>query len=289
MMRSPAPYALLIALLCSAFGTLPAQDTIFLPTDTIRVGELEWDMFKDWEGTRPVVTEFDELYGDKVQLMLDFYPTGEVEQITFGFMQDEVFVPHGPSRFYYKPGELLGKRTYVMGSLEGPAEDYYPLGQVKTKAFFSGDSLHGTYLHFYVGGKLEEKVDYANGKEQGLYQAWYSNGARKEACLYEDGLRQGADTAFYESGDIYSISHYEGDTLHGEVRFFHRNGRTWSLRHYEEGRLMRVSFIKNEKGEELSVGPFREGEGELNVYNEAGKLIGMDTYKGGLLIKSKDL
>lgn len=288
-MRSLATYLLLALLLCSARRTVFAQDTIFLPTDTIRVGELEWEMFKGWEGTRPIVTEFDELYGDKIQILLEFYPTGEVEQIIFGFVQDEEFIPHGPSRYYYQPGELLGRRTYVMGKLEGQAEDYYPLGQVKMKAVFAGDSLHGTYMHFYLGGQLEEQVEYANGLEQGLYQSWYSNGTRKEACNYEDGHRMGEDTAFYESGDIYSLSNYESDTLHGDLRFFHRNGRIWSLRRYEHGRLIHVSFIKDEKGDELSAGPFREGDGELNVYNEAGKLIGMDTYKDGLLIKSKDL
>lgn len=273
------------------FG-LPAdvqgQDTIYLKGDTIRVGELEWDMEKDFLAKGAMLSDNMELYGEHVKIFLGYHPNRTVEQIVFGYLEEGRFVPHGPARYYYDSGHLLSKRYYEEGVMEGPAFDYYKDGKVMVRTQFKDDLLNGPYSSFYDGGALDQQGSYDRGAVSGVFKSFYSNGKLKWVEYYDSsGVKEGVDSTFYETGGVESVYAFVDGLEDGPAKFFHRNGRPWSERTYAQGKLVEVVFIRDAKGKDLEVGNFSGGKGWVNVYSDAGKLLKREKYKDGLLRKTK--
>lgn len=267
---------------------LMAQDTIYFRGDTIRVGELEWDMEKDWQSKRPLLSENRELYGEHIRILLHYHANRAVEQIQFGYAAgDSGFVPHGPTRYFYDSGHLLGKRRFVDGRRDGPAIDYHKNGQVLLQAFYHQDTLEGSYASYYENGQLDTQCSYVKGEVQGLYRAWYSNGRPRWTEQWQDGLRVGPDTSFYETGTVERILHYTAGALDGTALYFHRNGRPWVERVYTAGRLRSVSFVKSKEGLPLDIGEFEDGDGWLWIYDDEGLPIERERYRDGVLRRVK--
>ena len=269
-------------------SSVMGQDTIYLKGDTIRVGELEWDMEKDYLAKGAMLSDNKELYGEHVKIFLGYHPNRMVEQIVFGYLEEGSFVPHGPARYYYDSGHLLSKRYYEEGVMEGPAYDYYKDGKVMVRTQFEDDLLHGSYSSFHDGGALDQRGIYDRGAVSGVFRSYYSNGKLKWVEYYDStGVKQGMDSTFYETGRLESVFSFEEGVENGEAVFYHRNGKVWSKRTYEEARLVEVEFIHDATGKSLEVGRFSGGNGWLNVYSDAGKLLKREKYKDGFLRKVK--
>lgn len=270
-------------------GEIMAQDTIFYRGDTIRVGELEWEIEKQWPMRKEWITKNEEFYGKDIYILHRYYRKGVVEQISFGYMGNTGFVEHGPTRFYYASGDLLGKRTYRDGKLHGTAEDFFDTRRPKMIAYFQEGLLEGEYFTFWEDGTPESHTEFRAGKQVGEEQWYYSNGVLKEKVNYVKGQRQGGDTTWYESGDLESITHYRDGELDGTTQFFHRNGKPWTERTYEQGRLVSIAFLRNSEGKPLVIGDFREGNGTVNVYSESSKLIAVEQYREGQLLRTRQV
>lgn len=285
------PFVLLILFLSFFLlptSTLQAQDTIFLKGDTIRVGELEWDMEKDYESKGVIISQNEELYGENVRIFLEYHSNREVSQIVFGYIEQEAFIPHGPARYYYPSGHLLGKRYFNEGLLVGKAEDYYKDGTVQMRSYFENDTLHGAYETFHEDGKPNMKGSFLKGLFFGALRSYYETGKPEFIEYYDSaGVKQGWDTTFYETGTLESEFHFKNGIEDSTARFYHRNGRIWSERFYVDGRLQTVSFIKDKKGKELEIGNFDNGFGWLFIYNDDGILQSRSKYRYGLLKKTK--
>lgn len=282
---------ILILLFTASFPkSMIAQDTIFLFGDTIRVGELEWDMEKDWRARGSLLSENKDLYGKNVRIFLDYYPNKMAEQITFGYVDSlGNFIAHGPARYFYPDGQLLSKRYFEEGKMHGPARDFYTNTKVKVISRFQNDTLDGPYESFYDNGIREQKAYYKRGRPEGAYRAWYANGKRKWVEWYQNGLKYGADSSYFETGKLESVIYYRGDKMEGLATVFHRNGKVWTERLYDKGRLMEVRFLKSKDGRPLEIGSFKNGNAWLNVYNDDGILIAKEKYRNGYLRKEKQL
>ena len=286
--RLICPFLLALSLAFSL--NLPAQDTIFLFGDTIRVGELEWDMEKDWRARGVLLSENESLYGKHVRIFLGYYSNKNTEQIVFGYLDSlQGFVAHGPARYFYPSGHLLGKRYHVEGELNGKAEDFYKSGQIKMRGTFQHDTLDGLYFEYYDNGVKSQECVFHKGLPQGSYRAWYANAQPKWAEYYDNGEKNGGDTSYYETGKIESIFHYLDNEKHGSAIYYHRNGMVWTQREYVKGKLDDVIFMKNKTGRPLEVGTFSDGNGWLNIYNDDGILIAKDKYHRGYLKRTKTI
>lgn len=267
-----------------------SQDTIFLFGDTIRVGELEWDMEKDWRARGVLLSENKDLYGPKVRIFLGYYGNKNTEQIVFGYLDSlQNFIAHGPARYFYPSGHLLGKRYHEEGVRHGKAEDFYKNGQVKMRSYFHNDTLHGAYTAYYENGVKSLACQYERGQPHGTYRAWYANQQRKWTEQYEHGVKTGPDSSFYETGKLESVFHFQENETNGEAIFYHRNGNPWTKRIYEMGKLVDVTYMKNKTGRPLEIGTFSEGNGWLNIYNDDGILVTKEKYRHGKLRRSKEM
>ncbi len=278
---------LFLSFLLPAFS-LSAQDTIFLKGDTIRVGELEWDMEKDYESKGVIISKNEELYGKNVRIFLEYHSNREVSQIVFGYIDAEMFIPHGPARYYYPSGHLLGKRYFNEGLLIGKAEDFYKDGTVQMRSYFENDTLNGPYTVFHEDGKPNMKGYFRKGLFFGALRSYYETGKQEFVEYYDStGVKQGWDSTFYETGTLESEFYFKNGIEDSTARFYHRNGRIWTERFYVEGRLQTVSFIKDKKGKDLDIGSFDNGFGWLFIYNDDGILQSRSKYRYGLLKKTK--
>lgn len=288
VLLTPTYITYLLFCLFPVFGL--AQDTIFLGTDTIRVGNLEWNMQKDWRENRPILTMKQELYGDSVRIFVGFHDNKSVEEITFGYQDAEgQFIPHGPCRYYYDDGKLLGKRWFTHGTKEGKALDFYPSGALKSRTTYKNDILEGDFLSYYENGATDQEGKLKRGTENGVFISYYSNGQKKQVTTYVDGVPFGADTCFYENGSIQQAGNYQDGFLDGELKLFHRNGNPWALRVYDRERLIEVKWIRNNEGRALEIGTFEDGSGKLNIYDENSLLIAREKYRNGFLKKRKEV
>ncbi len=273
------------------FGSPPlsfSQDTIFYDGDTIRVGELEWDMEKDYRGRGEMLSENKELYGEKIKIYLLYHPNRMVDQILFGYLEGESFIPHGPARFYFDSGQLLGKRYYQDGLLEGPAEDYYKNAQPSMRTTFSANQLDGEFTTFYENGEVDQQGHYVHDTIVGFFRSYYSNKQLQWVEFYDStGMKQGRDSTFYETGDLESVFEFSEDVEDGTAIFYHRNGRIWSKRIYQNGLLKEIEFTKDAKGKDLDPGTFSQGNGWVNIYNDTGVLLEREKFKNGQFVKAK--
>lgn len=273
-----------------AFTQVQAQDTIFLYGDTIRVGSLEWDMQKDWRAKGTRITENRQLYGDHVRILLEYHRNRSVAEIDFGYVDKaEGFVKHGPARFYYETGQLLGKRTFVEGQMQGLAEDYYRDGKIKVRTRMRDDQLEGSYESFFPDGVRESACRYLRDSLDGTLRTWYSNGQPKRIEHWTMDAKVGIDSAFYEDGKLESTTAFSQDLEDGPMRIFHRNGRPWTEWRYEKGRLVEIAFTQSKEGNPLEVGTFQNGLGWVNLYNDNGLLKERLYFKDGYLRKRKQV
>lgn len=265
-----------------------AQDTIVLYGDTIRVGELEWDMQKDWQARGTLITENRELYGDHVRILLKYQRNRTVSEIAFGYLNRQGdFVQHGPARYYYESGRMLGRRNYVEGVQQGWSTDYFPDGKLKARGFVRDGKLDGPFESYHINGTREIACQYAHDSLDGLYRAWYSNGQLHRIEHWSLDQKVGQDSIYYEDGKLEAVMPYEADQLHGRLQVFHRNGQPWTERIYEQGKLRDVAFIQSKEGRPLEIGSFSRGNGWVRIYNDKGLLTARERYRDGELIKTK--
>lgn len=284
----PALRVFWLGLIIMASTGLWGQDTIFLKGDTIRVGELEWDMEKDYESKGVLISKNEELYGENVRIFLEYHPNREVSQIVFGYIEEEVFIPNGPARYYYPSSQLLGKRYFEEGMMIGMAEDYYKDGNLLMRANFVDDTLQGHYSTYHPDGTIHMLGHYEKGQFAGQLRSHFENGNVEWIEHYNDkGIKAGFDSTFYETGDLESVFHFDQGIEDSTAVFYHRNGRVWTERYYDQGQLESVLYIKDKTGNELEVGAFEEGRGWLNIYNDDGTLISRAKYRQGLLKKTR--
>lgn len=284
----PAVAVVLFSGMMQFFPQLHAQDTILLYGDTIRVGALEWDMQKDWRARGTRITDNPELYGDHVRILLRYHRNRAVSEIVFGYLDKEKgFISHGPARYYYDAGQLLGKRQFVEGKQQGLSEDFYPSGKLKARVSVKNSQSQGTYVSYYPDGNREVACQYDRDSLHGTLRSWYSNGQLRRVEHWEHDRKVGVDTTFYENGKLETTLPYENDLLDGEARVFHRTGRQWTECRYEKGRLVEVSFTQSKEGRPLEVGTFHQGNGWVNIYTENGILKERDLYKEGYWRRTK--
>jgi antitoxin component YwqK of YwqJK toxin-antitoxin module len=282
--------AMIVLLWISFVQTAYSQDTIYIADDTIRVGGLEWDIEKDYQSKKAFVTKNPTVYGEVVSIFHAFHKREKsIEQIVFGYEKDGDFIPHGPARYYYPTGELLGKRRFEEGKLNGPAIDYYKNGMLKVISAFRNDSVVGEYKTYHDQGVVEAWCKYENGGINGVLYMFYNNGTLKSTSFFVNGIQQGNDTTYNESGDIWKIEQYENDLLHGPSITLHHNGKPASEFIFSEGLLIAVSFVKSPEGRPLEPGDFEDGNGIVNFYNESGLLKGFSKYKNGREVWYKEV
>jgi antitoxin component YwqK of YwqJK toxin-antitoxin module len=289
-MKVTFPILFLVLLAALALG-LPAQDTIRLNGRVIRVGELEWEMYKGWTGKDFVIAENKELYGNDVVIYLGFHRSRTVREIVFGHFTSDTaqgvtdFVAEGPARYYDESGRMIGKRSFANGDLHGVFEDYHPTGRVSATGRYVDGKLQGDYRSFYESGELQCVTPFVDDQEQGTEKCYHRNGRLRSKLFYEAGKPEGPDSSWYDNGALEAAYLFRNGMEQDTGHHWHSNGAPFTDRIFLQGKLVEVLFVKDKSGNDLPPGDFANGRGNVNVYNDEGKLKEIVNYRDGFVRK----
>lgn len=87
---------------------------------------------------------------------------------------------HGPSKMYYKDGQLQLLIHYRNGVKSDTSKKYYENGQLyRTMPFDSLGRKHGVVMYYRKDGKVQAEVPFYHGKEQLGLKEYYLSGKLK--------------------------------------------------------------------------------------------------------------
>ncbi len=72
----------------------------------------------------------------------------------------------------------------------------------------------------------------------------------------------------------------------GPLKIFHANGKLWTERIYKDGKPWKVLNNYDKNGQKTEAGTLDNGNGTLYVYNEDARLIFIQYYQNGILLKT---
>ena len=250
----------LIPVLLYSVTQLYAQDRFVIEGDTIVLYDTDWEEIEIYAGKKPAVysVEIKGVTAKSIPLYHQYYETGTIEYLQFGYFQSGGFVYEGPGRFFYESGVLLGKRFYKDGFLEGATTDYYDTGQ------------------------LHKLTIYHKGKESGMSKTYYETGELQSDCAYENGQLAGVQRTYYKSGQLESKLNYVSGQPDGVEQFYFPDGSPWTKRHYQSGCLVSVEYIYAHNGAELPIGTFENGNGTLYIYDSTSRKVDEVEFVDGL-------
>ena len=94
---------------------------------------------------------------------------------------------------------------------------------------------------------------------------------------------------YHKNGELHSVgvkASWPQEAKIGEWIYYHNNGELYKTELYSDyGGLQEVINCFDGKGNSLNKGNFINGNGKLNSYDINGKLIKIDIYKDGSVVK----
>lgn len=158
---------------------------------------------------------------------------------------------------YYKDGNLLFSRNFRKMKNGDFNID------TRKKGLFS--KRHGEALVLYPGGKLKARTWFTEGKIDGPSLSYYEDGSRQCVCHYKNGKRDGEQFVFFPNGQL-----------------------EWNVV-LEEGRLKTIKSYNLASGAPAEIGTFKDGNGELFIYDRTGKKTAVEAYKNGKIKKRRKI
>lgn len=226
-------------------------------------------------------------------------------------------VRHGKYVLYHR-GKKIVEGTYVAGKMHGKWTRYYINGTPSIKAFYLQGKKHGKWEYFYENKALLSQVFFNRGKKTGNWSSYYADGVPMAAWHFENDSLIGTQQLFYSSqdlkdgapevqlqlkvhvsyangerilkkekyypnGKLFETETVKGESRIGEFKRFYESGMLWmSFKYEEDGRLYSIFDFNNPIGRDADRGSFRDGNGELKLYNSDGKLYSVTSYSNGL-------
>jgi len=175
-------------------------------------------------------------------------------------------LPVGNFEYYFPDGVVQARSVFSENGNFTETTVYHHNGNVMTEGFYRGkvkDSLWKYYDKEHVF--LKEEF-YRETKNDGPWKVFYKNGLVAEEVQWKDGKRNGTWKQFFENGKVKVEGYFENDEKEGAVVYYFSNGRTNITGQYDNS--MRI--------------------GEWIYMNEDSKVVRIETYEGGKMVKAKD-
>lgn len=135
--------------------------------------------------------------------------------------------------------------------------EYHPNGQLKIVSMQINGHHHGRMLTYFSSGQQQCDCHYLNGKRDGIQQMYDEAGWIAMTCQYMDGLLHGTHAVYYPNGQV-------------RQQLIYRNGKPWD-----------AIAAFDPDGHPIPPGTLKDGHGTRYVYDDAGQLMGIETYRKG--------
>lgn len=140
----------------------------------------------------------------------------------------------------------------------------------------------------FNNGKIKSIITYnSNNIKDGNTVNYHPNTTIQSVIPFVNGKIQGIVFNYYENGNVESMGNVVNDQPQGTFIYYHRNATQKAIFEFLNGKIIQVNGCFDRKKNPLYCGPFNNGNGEIYIYNEDGKLIAKDYFKNGDFIKSE--
>lgn len=186
---------------------------------------------------------------EPTQKPTSFCPIGLVEKKTKGERfcaradKTGITFREGPVSFLYPNGKKKAQGTYVNGKLEGAYVEFATNGKKTAEGVLSKGTKNGEWTFWWDDGKKQSRGKFVNGERTGVWVYWDEKGRR----LYE--------------GEIRTVGNVE--KKQGKWVFFHPNGNKKQEGTFAGGKKDGAWKTYDEKGRQVSVLVFKDGEEEI--------------------------
>lgn len=179
---------------------------------------------------------------------------------------------------YYNNGKLIQQTEYLCNIKIGNEKIYYNSGNImKVNTYKNSNKLFT--CSYYENGMIETIIK---------YKYVYDTGTHENETIQTDVIETVKE--FYQAGGIASeyIEGYEG--YYGQYIEYHSNGQVKLKENYHLGSCEgeHIEYYKNGRVKRISTYKNDELNGEVQIFNESGKLLITEIWEAGNLVKTQN-
>lgn len=218
-----------------------------------------------------------------------FYESGKVNYI--GNIVNKK--KEGVWTWWYENGKTKDKCKYLDGFYVDTVFHWYENGTLQQIEIVEGRRVrtdgccncNGTVIRYHKNGKLDEKFTRINDKLQGKSVQYYENGGWEMHTYKNDTLNGPAIEHFLDSTQTILVGQFENGKETGLWKEFNKDSILTLTTIFTNGTVNGEQIQYYPSGKIKQKGIVKEGEyqGEVNYYNELGKLTKTEFYKLGKL------
>jgi len=161
-------------------------------------------------------------------------------------------------RWYHKNGTIFFDNIFIKNKLMYQKTFYY------NKDYYEIETITKNTK------PKKKNIEYFN---------YNNNLLKKEQKI--DGKHEGKSIEYYENNIVKCITNYNNGKKNGNFIVYHTNGKVFFNATYLNGKLIKINRLCDDKGNNLEVGTFKDGNGIQNIYDNDGNLIEYYHYKNG--------
>lgn len=216
-------------------------------------------------------------------------------------------------RYHYSEDSTLYEytRVYYQNGLEsGPIYGFNSNGDTTMIGQYKNGLAHGLFkfkkddvvpLSFdrvYENGIEIESIFYhKNGivasrglliefRPHGIHKSYNESGELVMEQMYNFGILEGV-SKYYENGKLISMQTFSENELNGSHMYYHSNGQLWTELEMKSNKPWTVKSNFDKQGRTKDKGNLKNGNGTMKRYDENGKLVAIEYYKNGELVKEE--
>ena len=148
----------LIALLFSLTAICQKYETIYYDADwKVITDKSKAKFYRKTEDSKLIKGHF---------TVKDFYIDNKIQmEAELSSLKPEI--NDGPTKYYYRNGNLNTSRNFKQGKETGPYKEWYPNSKLKVEGKIENDDKVGTWKYYYSNGNLRTKGSYINNLKDG--------------------------------------------------------------------------------------------------------------------------
>jgi len=196
---------------------------------------------------------------------------------------------------------------YYENARQGIWQKLHPNGKVQITGMYINGKKHGTWNYYHSDGQKGAEMHFVNGIKVGSWSGYYRDGTPSCLYNYKDDVLSGEfvlyypskliaqnttvsyrDTnlfvntnKYYDNGKIFEESYFYNNIPDGIYKRYYPNGLIWMDFIYDQGKLIKVNALKTSTGDKYRYGSFRDGSGELKLFNSDATLHSEINYRDG--------
>lgn len=204
---------------------------------------------------------------------------------------------HGPAKYFYQSGKLIGVYPFVMGVRNGPCTEYYESGKKMRECTYLADVYDGQYTSWNENGTKDMEGKYIKGVKDGAWRYYTNKGLVETSVQYDKGkevkkkYHNGTFKSYYDSGIPKDEYTYSNDLLDGPFTEWYDIGNFVQIPTSKEDQQIGVMYREKLEGTQVKrQGDYADGklEGEVIYYLETGRVEKVEVYEDGILVETRN-